>query len=117
MRKKSSLKRRTLIRKVNNPVEVLEPERSERSFATTKDYRDFWGHVVKEIAQKLPKTAVVCWKDDHILSLPVCAMNKFIKEKKYCKRCSLFQGDVYSKKLYELIENWEKDEMEDLDGS
>jgi len=73
--------------------------------------------MVKEIAQQLPAKTVICWKDDHFLSLPVCAMNKFVREKSYCKRCTLFQGDDHSDLLYKLVEEWERDDLEDEDAS
>jgi len=69
--------------------------------------------VVKEVAKQLPNKSVICWQTDHTLSLPVCANNKFVKEKTYCKRCPLFQKDEHSTTLRSLIEEWEKDDLEE----
>jgi hypothetical protein len=40
-------------------------------------------------------------------------MRKFVKETTYCKRCPLFQKDEHAKVLKSLIEEWEKDEIEE----
>ena len=93
------------------------PKKGKRSFSATKDYKYFWGHVTKEVALQLPNKTVICWYNDHMLSLPVCAIHKFVREKQYCKRCPLFQNDEHGPPLRRLIEEWEKDDLEDKDAS
>lgn len=107
-----------LRRNRDKKVERIEPEKAKRAYTNTRDYKHFWGHVVREVAEQLPNKPVICWKDDHILNLPVCALNKFLKEKSYCKRCSLFQEDEHATLLREIIQDWEKeDTLEEEDGS
>ena len=97
---------------------MLKPEPRKRGhFANTRTYKYFCGHLVSEIAQSLPAEEVSCWKDGQSLTLQVCAVRKFMKETSYCKRCPLFQEDAYHKTLCDIIENWEKDEMENTYGS
>jgi len=67
---------------------------------------------VKEVAKQLPNKIVICWKKDYMVSLPFCAINKFVKETNYCKRCPLFQRDVHAETLRSLIEEWEKDDLD-----
>jgi len=108
------LKRRAIRKKPGSkPPECIIPQKSKRSFAQTAEYKYFWGHVVKEVAKQLPNKTVSCWKTDHTLSLPVCANKKFVKELTYCKRCPLFQKDEHSTTLRSLIEEWEKDDLEE----
>jgi hypothetical protein len=108
------LKRRAIRRKPGSkPPEYIIPVKAKRSFGQTADYKHFWGHTVKEIAKQLPDKAVICWYTDHTLSLPVCAMRKFVKETTYCKRCPLFQKDEHATVLKSLIEEWERDEIEE----
>lgn len=97
------------------PLEFINPRKKEKgsTFAQSKDYKYFWGHVVKEIADQMPEKRVICWFDEHNLSLKVCAYNKFVREKRYCKRCTLFQGDVHAQALKDLIVEWEKDDLEE----
>jgi len=40
-------------------------------------------------------------------------MKKFWNAQKECKRCSLFQRDEHAQELKDLIEIWEKDDLED----
>jgi hypothetical protein len=40
-------------------------------------------------------------------------MRKFVKETTYCKRCPLFQKDEHATTLRSLIEEWEKDDLEE----
>jgi hypothetical protein len=93
------------------PTEYILPQPNKKSFGNTKDYKYFWGHAIQEVTVQMPSKPVVCWHNDHVLSLPLCAFNKFVKEKTYCKRCPLFQGDEHSQTLRELIEKWERDEV------
>lgn len=118
MGKKNPLRRRAIHRKAGTkPPEYISPEKQSKSFAQSKIYKYLWGHLTREVTDKLPQETVICWYDSHTLSLPICAVNKFLKEKRYCKRCPLFQDDKHSQMLSDLISEWEKDEMEDLDGS
>lgn len=109
------MKRRAIRRKPGvKPTEYIVPQKSKKPFGSTKDYKYFWGHVVKEIAKKLPKDEVViCWHTDHMLSLPICAVKKFVQEQQYCKRCPLFQNDTHAEKLRIIVEEWEKDDLEE----
>ena len=77
-----------------------------------KSYKYFWGHVVKEVAKQLPDKRVICWYNEHMLELQTCADNKFLQERNYCKRCTLFQKDEHAQVLKALIEEWEKDDLE-----
>jgi hypothetical protein len=108
------LKRRAIRKKPGSkPPEYIIPVKAKRSFGQTTDYKHFWGHTIKEIAKQLPDKSVICWYTDHTLSLPVCAMRKFVKETTYCKRCPLFQKDEHATTLRSLIEEWEKDDLEE----
>jgi hypothetical protein len=77
-----------------------------------KDYKYFYGHIVPEIADQLSNKRVICWKNDHVLSLPTCALKKFWHGVGYCKRCELFQEDVHAQVLKGLVIEWEKDPFE-----
>jgi hypothetical protein len=110
------LKRRAIRRKPGSkPSECLVPEKKIKgsAYSSSKDYKYFQGHVVPEIASQLSDKRVVCWYNDHMLTPPVCAMNKFWKENSYCKRCSLFQKDEHAQELRSLIEKWETDDLEE----
>jgi hypothetical protein len=108
------LKRRAIRRKPGSkPPEVIIPVKAKKSFGQTVDYKYFWGHTVKEIAKKLPNKTVSCWYTSHTLSLPICANRKFVKETTYCKRCPLFQKDEHATVLKSLIEEWERDDIEE----
>ena len=104
-----------MLKKSSKQKEPIRPEPREKAyFANTKIYKFFCGHVVKEVAQQLPSDPVVCWHDQSALSLPECAVNKFMKEVSYCKRCPLFQeGYTHVNSLIALIEDWEKDDLEE----
>ena len=111
--KSKGLKRRAIRKKPGSkPPEYIQPKHKRRgaSFSTQAEYQYFYGHIVPEVAKKLPSKKVVCWYNDHILSLPICAMKKFWGEKTYCKRCTLFQDDEYAQELKTLIEEWECDD-------
>lgn len=112
MRYKGLQRRRIRRKPGTKPPEYIVPKKARKSFGQTADYKYLWGHTVTEVAEQLPNKSVICWKTDHFLSLPVCAIRKFVKETKYCKRCPLFQGDEYSDQLKSFIEAWEKDEIE-----
>jgi hypothetical protein len=114
--RKRGLRRRTIRRRPGSkPPEYIIPVRKQEgvAYSNGKDYRYFHGHVIPEVAKQLPDKHIICWRNDHMLSLPVCAMNKFWEEKKYCKRCSLFQADEYAQELRSLIEKWETDDLEE----
>ena len=114
--KKPSLKRRQIRKKPGSePVQYLKPRKAKRSLSNTEDYLYFWGHTTKEIALQLPDQPVICWYSDHMLSLPVCAMRKFMQEAQYCKRCPLFQGDFSADVLRNLIQSWEEDRIDNLE--
>lgn len=116
------LKRRAIRRKKGSkPTEYIIPVKKEKGqpYSRSAEYKYFYGHIIPEISKKLPPKHVCCWYNDKVLSLPVCALNKFWREKKYCKRCSLFQDDKYAQELKDLILEWEKDDLEnteDLNG-
>ncbi len=97
------------------PLEFITPKKKEKGspFTQSKDYKYFWGHIVREVADQLPEKRVICWFDEHNLSLRICAYNKFLRERTYCKRCPLFQGDEHAQALKDLIVEWEKDELEE----
>jgi len=95
------------------PDAKIKPLRSRFLKTRTKDYRYFVGHVTPEIARQLENKTTICWVNGHMLSLPVCAINKFWREQSYCKRCPLFQKDDYAEQLRSLIEEWEKDDLEE----
>lgn len=106
------LRRRTVRKKRGGSVpKFIVPRKAKKSFGETVGYRYFCGHVVREVAKQLPNTSVICWKTDHALSLPVCAMHKFVREKTYCKKCPLFQKDEYADMLRLLIVQWEQDDL------
>jgi cytoplasmic iron level regulating protein YaaA (DUF328/UPF0246 family) len=113
--RRDPLRRRTIRRKSNfKPLEFIKTEKKEKGspFSQSKDYKYFWGHIVKEVVKQLPDKRVVCWYNEHMLSLQTCAYNKFLKENNYCKRCTLFQKDEHAQDLKVLITEWEKDELE-----
>jgi hypothetical protein len=112
--KSNGLKRRAIRRKPGTkPPEYIIPSPKKRgNHARTADYKHFEGHIVPEVAKQLPGKTVICWETDHMISLPVCAIAKFWRQKKYCKRCSLFQGDEHSQELRSLIDKWELDEID-----
>ncbi len=115
-KKKNGIRRSPLRnRQKFEPSEFISPQKKGKggSFAQSKDYQYFWGHVVREIVDQLPETRVICWYNGHSLSLKICAYNKFVQEKRYCKRCTLFQGDGYAQALKDLIIEWEKDDLEE----
>ncbi len=110
------LKRRAIRRKPGSKKpEYILPEKKRKgdTYIQTKDYQYFEGHIVPEIAKQLPKKNVVCWYNDQMLSLPVCSIKKFWQLQQYCKRCPLFQGDEHAQLLRSLIEEWEKDDLEE----
>ena len=110
------LKRRAIRRKPGSKSpEYITPEKKRKgaTYSNSKDYKYFHGHVVPEIASQLSDKRVICWYNDHMLTLPVCAMNKFWKENSYCKRCPLFQKDEHAQELRSLIEKWETDDLEE----
>lgn len=114
--KSRRLKRRAIRRKsgTSAPEYILPTKKSKGgNYSRTADYQHFEGHVVPEVAKKLPGKTVICWETDHMVSLPICAFMKFWKQKAYCKRCSLFQGDEHSQELRSLIEKWEIDDLEE----
>lgn len=108
------LKRRAVRRKRGSKKpEYITPKKKEKGnpYTQTKDYKYFSGHIVPEVARQLSGNTVICWYNDHMLSLPVCAIRKFWKEQSYCKRCPLFQRDEHAKQLRSLIEEWEVDDL------
>lgn len=108
------LRRRKVKRKPGTkPTEYLTPEKKKRGnpYSQSKDYQYFSGHVVPDIIRSLPDKKVVCWYNDHILSLRSCSLNKHWLEKSYCKRCPLFQKDEHAQELRSLIEKWEEDDL------
>ena len=110
------LKRRAIRRKPGSkPPECLVPEKKRKgaTYSSSKDYKYFQGHIVPEILRQALDKRVICWYNDHMLTLSVCAMNKFWKEKSYCKRCPLFQKDEHAQELRSLIEKWETDDLEE----
>ncbi len=114
--KNKGLKRRAIRKKPGSkPPEWIAPVRKYKGavYSNSKDYKYFHGHIVPETAKQLSNKRVICWYNDHILSLPVCAMNKFWREKSYCKRCSLFQKDEHAQELRSLIKKWETDDLEE----
>ncbi len=114
--KYKGLKRRAIRRKPGSkPPECITPERKRKgsAYGGSKDYKYFYGHIVLEAVKQLSDKRVICWHNDHMLSLPVCAINKFWKEKSYCKRCPLFQKDEHAQELRSLIEEWETDDLEE----
>ncbi|KKL99930.1 hypothetical protein LCGC14_1809520 [marine sediment metagenome] len=109
------LKRKAIRRKPGRPKpEYLTPEKKRKgpAYSSSKDYKYFQGHIVPEILRQASDKRVICWYNDHMLTLPICAMNKFWKENSYCKRCPLFQKDEYAQELRSLIEKWETDDLE-----
>ena len=113
--KKRGLKRRRIRSKPGSkPPEYVVPQKKEKgsTYSQTKDYRYFMGHIVPEVAKELPERRVICWRNDHMLSLYVCALNKFWHLRGYCKRCPLFQDDEHAQALKVLIEQWEIDDLE-----
>jgi hypothetical protein len=109
------LKRRAIRRKPGSKKpEHITPKQKRKGapYSRTKEYQYFEGHIVPEVAKQLPSKNVVCWHNDHMLSLPVCAIKKFWQLQNHCKRCPLFQKDEHSTTLRSLIEEWEKDDLE-----
>lgn len=114
--KSNGLKRRAIRRKPGTkPPEYILPVQKKKgsNYTRSADYQHFDGHVVPEVAKQLPGKTVICWETDHMISLPVCAIMKFWKQKSYCKRCSLFQADEHSQELRALIVKWETDDLEE----
>ncbi len=114
--KNRGLKRRAIRRSPGHKKpEYITPVKKQKgsAYSSRKEYKYFHGHVVPEIVKQLPNKRVVCWYNDHILSLSECAINKFWKEKNYCKRCSLFQADEHAQELRSLIEEWEIDDLKE----
>ncbi len=112
---KNPLRRRAIRRRKNSkPTKYIIPRKKSKggTYVRTQDYSHFEGHIIPDIAKGLSPLPVICWYNDHMISLPACAVRKFWQQQSYCKRCSLFQGDEYSKELRSLIENWEKDDLE-----
>ena len=112
--KSKGLKRRAIrLKPGTKPPEYIIPTKKTKggNYSRSSDYQHFEGHVVPEVAKQLPGKTVICWENDHMLSLPVCAISKFWKQKSYCKRCSLFQGDEHSQELRSLIVKWETDDL------
>lgn len=110
------LKRRAIRRKSGHKKpEYITPEKKRKgsAYGGSKDYKYFYGHIVPEVAKQLSDKRVICWYNDHMLSLPICAINKFWKEKSYCKRCPLFQGDEHAQELRSILEKWETDDLEE----
>jgi len=110
------LKRRAIRRKPGSKKpEYITPEKKRRGspYSKTKEYQYFEGHIVPEVAKQLPPKNVICWYNDHMLSLPVCAIKKFWQLQTHCKRCPLFQSDAHADTLRSLIEEWEKDDLEE----
>lgn len=113
--KKKFLQRRTVKKKkIVKPPAYIIPQKKIKgtSYVQSADYKYFEGHVVLEIAKKLSPKLVVCWYNDHILSLPACAYRKFWKQDSCCKRCSLFQNDEPAQELRDLVVGWEDDDFE-----
>ena len=108
------MKRKVKYTATTKSVEYLTPTKKEKgpTFVKTVDYQYFEGHVIPDIAKGLPKQPTVCWKNDHNLSLEICAVMKFCKQTSYCKRCTLFQGDAPAGELRALVEKWEVDDFE-----
>lgn len=110
------LKRRAIRRKKGSKLpEYIAPQKKGKgsTYARSKDYQYFYGHIVPEVAKQLPRKTVICWYKDYMMSLPSCAIRKFWKEESYCKRCPLFQRDEHAQDLRSLIEEWEKDDLEE----
>ena len=95
--------------------ECITPEKKIKgsTYTNSKDYKYFWGHITETLARQLPDKVVLCWKTGHTLTLPICAMNKFLRERSYCKRCPLFQRDEYATTFRSLIEEWEIDDLKE----
>lgn len=115
--KKTVLKRRIIKQPKQPPVEFIRPIKKTKgpTFVTSKDYKYFDGHIVKDIVKQLPNKRVVCWYEEDIKPLGWCAYLKFINKKRYCKRCTLFQDDEHAQELKVLINEWEKDDLENLE--
>jgi hypothetical protein len=113
--KYKGLKRRVIPKKKGSRrTEHIIPQKKEKgSYARTKDYEYFKGHIVPDIVGKLPKKNVICWYNDHNLSLPVCAIKKFWQLQKHCKKCPLFQGDEHAQVFKSIIDLWETDDLEE----
>jgi hypothetical protein len=114
--RKRGLRRRAIRRKPGSkPPEYITPvkKRKGAAYSSSKDYKYFYGHIVPEVFRQLVDKRVICWHSDHMLTLQVCAMNKFWKEMNYCKRCPLFQKDEHAQELRSLIEKWETDDLEE----
>lgn len=110
------LKRKAIrFKKGQKKPEYITPQKKKKGppYSNTTEYQYFEGHITPEIAKQLSPKNVICWYNDHMLSLPVCAIKKFWQLQKYCKRCPLFQDDEYSNQLKPLILEWEKDDLEE----
>ena len=106
------LKKRIIRKKPGSkPPKYITPHKKQKgkSYSQSKGYRYFYSHVIPEIAKQMPKESVICWRNDHMLSIPICIIRKFWKAERDCKRCSLFEDDEYARKLRSLIEEWEID--------
>ena len=113
------MKRRVLKSKdPSTPYVIVKPAKKVRggNYVKTEEYEFFSGHTTPEIAKQQPNTHVYCWYTDHTLNLATCAVSKFLKEKSYCKRCSLFQSDEHAQGLRTLIDEWENYEPENQGG-
>jgi hypothetical protein len=98
------------------PNYIVPAKKKKGTYSQSIGYKHFTEHVVVEVASQLPQEkTVICWDTDHMLLLPICAMRKFWDNQSCCKRCSLFQRDEHAEFLQELIENWEKDEVDEDD--
>jgi len=95
--------------------EYFIPQRKKKglAYSRTKEYQYFEGHVIPEVAKQLVRKNVICWHNDQVLSLPLCAIKKFWQLQKHCKRCPLFQNDEPANQLRSLIDEWEKDSLEE----
>lgn len=118
--KYKGLRRRAIRRKNNTKkLEYIAPKKKigGAPYSRTKEYKYFEGHITPEVAKQLSKKNVICWHNDRIMYLPSCAVKKFWQAQKHCKRCPLFQNDAHSEQLRSLIEEWQRDDLEEeLDG-
>ena len=114
--KYKGLKRRKIRSKPGGkrPEHIIPHKKIDgQPYSQTSEYKYFEGHVVPEIAKQLSVKSVVCWYNDQMLSVPMCAINKFRQQRTHCKRCSLFQKDEHSQELRSLVEDWEMDDLEE----
>ena len=117
--KYKGLKRRAISkRRGGKRPEYITPQKKKggSSYARTKDYEYFKGHIVPDVVNQLPDKNVICWYNDHNLSLPVCAIKKFWQLQKHCKKCPLFQGDEHAQVFKSIIDLWETDDLEEDDS-